>query len=65
MTTATKPKPSARHKLAEALTEIMADYDTLPAQERHAVDVAIVQCLDANARDWAMGMRALIERLSK
>lgn len=60
----TKAKP-AKAKLAEALQDILADYDTLPNADRHSVDIAIVQCLDVSAKDWRLGMQALITALSR
>jgi hypothetical protein len=51
--------------MAQALSDLLADYETLPHADRHAVDIAIVQCLDVSPKDWAIGMRALVERLSK
>jgi hypothetical protein len=65
VTAAAKPKQSAKHQMAQALSDLLADYETLPHADRHAVDIAIVQCLDVSPKDWAIGMRALVERLSK
>lgn len=65
----TEPKRTkaklARAKLAEAMQDILTDYDTLPTQDRHAVDVAIVQCLDVSSKDWRIGMQSLIAALTR
>lgn len=56
-----RPSKPARHRFADSLGSLMEDYETLPNQDRHEVDKAIVQALDISARDWAMAMRYLID----
>lgn len=60
--TKTKAK-SAKSQFAESLQTIMADYATLPDQDRFAIDRAITQHLDISPKDWVMAMNAFTTAL--
>lgn len=66
MTTDTKPRPTkAPARFSDTLQSVLDDYTTLPADEKHKTDRAIVAHLDTMPKDWVMAMQALIEALKR